>query len=88
MDQSLSRLLLHTVLFLLSTRLTLLAEESLFGDTVEWWGEAVDVEALVALVTNNEFNVVVIKVFLAYLTSHILETLIPLLCSDISRPQT
>jgi hypothetical protein len=86
MNKSLPGLLLHAILLLLSSGFAFLAEEGLLGDFIERRAEAIDVETLVAFVTDYEFDVVVIEVLLTDLACHVLQSLVPLLSCDVSWP--
>lgn len=44
-------------------------------------------EAFVALITDDELDIVIIEVFLADFAGHILQSFVPLLRSDVSWPQ-
>jgi hypothetical protein len=87
-DKPFSGLLFHAILLLLSSCLALLTEESLFGNTVERWEEAVYVEALVTLIANDQFNIVIIEVFFTDFASHVLKALVPLFSSDVGGAKT
>ena len=87
-DQSFAGFFLHPILFLLPAGLALLAEERLFGDALHGRAEAVDVEALVALVADDQLYIVIVEVFLADLAGHVFETLVPLFGSDVGGPES
>lgn len=88
MNESFSSLFFHTVLFLFTAHLALFAEKGLFRNAFEWWCETIDMEALVALIADDQLDIVIIKVFLADLACHILKAFVPFLSSDVSGSQT
>jgi hypothetical protein len=44
-------------------------------------------ESSVAVITYDQLNIVIVEIFLTDLTSHILQSFVPFLSTDISRPK-
>lgn len=55
---------------------------------LERWSKAVDVEPSVAIVTYNEFYIIVVIVFVTDFASHVFQTFIPFFSTDIGWPET
>lgn len=66
----------------------LFAVECFFRNFVLRRVEAVRVESSITFIADDEFDIVVIVVLITELASHILQTLIPFLSSDIHRPES
>ena len=88
LQKSFSCLLFHPSLFFFLPSLTLFAEKCLLRYRSYRWIKTIYVKSFIAIIANDKFDIVVIEIFLTYLTSHILKSFIPFFSTDISRSKS